>query len=249
MKDERQIKPESFRLAKFNKTEDNVVYTFWILLGKILNLPQSGNIVQSIKTYFLKVLKYRNAHFYAVPNNMSSGSRELLLAFAYLVGKNYLNKHLINLISNSLFNPDLQLEDNEVCLNNCSLNLNQIKNERDFKNMLKWIEGQIIFNHREYQEYRGGLYNLWLKKNGYNVNTCPNISSLNEIEIHALCSEKDGREFLEGTEIVSKVLHSHIKWLQVQSEFWEWMNSVLLERQKNINKLNLKELNNYVDSI
>ncbi|KAF5304933.1 hypothetical protein FQR65_LT00817 [Abscondita terminalis] len=245
------FKPEFFRLAKFNKNDDNVVCTFWVLLGRLLDIPQSENFVHQIKRHFLSVVKYKNAHFYALPEDMSSGSRELLLAVAYLLAQNYLNKNVMKIVSNSLFNSNIKFEDdNEINTpSKYTFDLDQIKTEDDVENALKWIDGQIAYNEREYQEYRDSFYKLWMKKNNFYVNTCYTVPYLSELEIIALCNEAEGKEFLERTEIVTKVVHNHRKWLHVQSEFWKWMNSVILEREKNLKGINMKDLNNYVLSL
>ncbi|KAF5280073.1 hypothetical protein FQA39_LY18157 [Lamprigera yunnana] len=240
------LKPEIFRLAKHNKTNDDVIKTFWTLLSKILNLPENKNIVQAVKYYFLNVLKYKNLNFYALPENMSSGSRELLLAFGFIFGNDHLNNTVKNLIADSLFNYNMTLtRDDQFEPKKYTFSPKCIKTKNDFENVLKWINGQIVLNQREYKEYCDGFHKLLLKKNHMEVYSDVNVKQLSELEIVALSNEKDAKEFLSATEFVSKVVHNHIKWLNVESEFWEWMSSVLIALQKDTKPLNFKELQNY----
>lgn len=133
----------------------------------MIHLPPSDEIVLNVKRHFLKNLKYKSIQFYALPEDMSNGSRELLLAFAYLISHDYLNKHVKKVVSNSSLNPYYQpkLDDLQYKVENYTLNIKQIKNDDDFENALQWIEGRIKHNKKIISEYQTCLEKFSLKVN------------------------------------------------------------------------------------
>ncbi|KAK5647542.1 hypothetical protein RI129_002434 [Pyrocoelia pectoralis] len=241
------LKAESFRLAKYNKSEGSNVKTLWKLISKIIDISPSDSIVTNVKSYFLNVLKYKSVHFYSLPEDMSYGSRELLISFAYLIANNYLNNHITDLVNRSIFNQKNRSYSSSSDIPNSkqySFNLKQIiKNDQDFENTLHWINGQIEYNKRQCDEYREAIQKLLLKV------IDPIISSLSELEILALTNEKHCKIFLEKARGVSKAVHLHTKWLSVQSSFWKWMESVIIERDKDVKGFSWKELNSYCNSL
>ncbi|PSN50767.1 hypothetical protein C0J52_05963 [Blattella germanica] len=82
------IRPEHFRLSKFDKTEDNSVCQMWEILYKIckelLEHLIEDDVVTTVKMCFA-MLGYRCLDFYCLPPDMSNGSRELLLALGWLL--------------------------------------------------------------------------------------------------------------------------------------------------------------------
>ncbi|XP_069118884.1 LOW QUALITY PROTEIN: tubulin epsilon and delta complex protein 1-like [Argopecten irradians] len=95
-----KIKAEVFRLAKFNSDEATV--PFWRLLFELLYFMKYGVIddvtikayseltQEELAVYVKKSMQSRGFYskeFSLLPNDMSSGSRELLLAFAWLMCK------------------------------------------------------------------------------------------------------------------------------------------------------------------
>ncbi|KAF2901761.1 hypothetical protein ILUMI_04419 [Ignelater luminosus] len=243
-----KMKPEMFRLAKFNKSDDDIVKTFWILLSNMINLPSTDEIVLNVKRHFLN-LKYKSLQFYALPEDMLNGSRELLLAFAYLVSQDYLNKYVKTMVSNSSLNPYYQpkIEDLQYKVENYTFNLKQIKSDNDFENALQWIEGRIKHNKKIMSEYQTCFEKFSIKLCRRNL--MPHPEQLSVPAILALNSAEHAKTFLESTENVFKILENHERWLRTQSAFWDWMNSVLLERQKHSHVINPEKLDKFLAAI
>ncbi|KAJ8309115.1 hypothetical protein KUTeg_013989 [Tegillarca granosa] len=95
-----KIKAEIFRLAKFN--DEDATESFWKLLFELLYFCKYGVIDEvTIKAYSelsreelavyvkreMQALGFTSYAFSSLPNDMSQGSRELLLAFAWLLCK------------------------------------------------------------------------------------------------------------------------------------------------------------------
>lgn len=86
-----QVSAESFRLAKFDK--DEATESLWLTLRTVLSVddlePESirrDNIVSFCK-HKLFHKGYRVKKFYQLPEDMSCGSRELMLALGWLIAK------------------------------------------------------------------------------------------------------------------------------------------------------------------
>ncbi|KAB0804574.1 hypothetical protein PPYR_01544 [Photinus pyralis] len=160
------LKAENFRLAKYNKSEVQNVKTFWRLLSRMVDV-NSENTVTYVKSYFLKVLKYKSLHFYSLPEDMSCGSRELLIALAYLIANEFLNNRIQDIINKSVFNPNKQSHSSPDTSSDSKEDSNivvkQIKNNEDLENMMQWIDGQIEYNNRQCWEYQEAIKKLLLK--------------------------------------------------------------------------------------
>lgn len=158
-----ELKPEYFRLAKFNKSEDNIVPIFWNLLSKFPDKIATSNIVRNTKLYLAKN-KYQSIEFFGLTENMSDGSRELLLALGFLISTGSLHNIVNKEIRNCPFDPSYS----PVLRNgNFSKQYNmedfKISTKNDLKNVTQWIDGKIKFSERMVFDYEIQLKKLETK--------------------------------------------------------------------------------------
>lgn len=127
----------------------------WRLLNKFSQKYYINNTVFNAK-YNLKLLKYNSLQFFALPDDMSGGSRELLIAFAYLLGNGNLNSIVLEELKKSLLNKDFTPENdfiikvNNVQRNSCNI---ECRTTMDCENLLEWIKGKIFYNRKLIEEY------------------------------------------------------------------------------------------------
>lgn len=139
------------------------VEVFWNLLYLCSKKSDSTNIVQCVKYHFASLL-YRNAEFYALPDDMSYGSRELLLAFSWLLCKNQV---LENHLKQELSKSDISKEFNLRFLNRSDNNepLPTLQTIEDYFNYIMRLSGRINDNIKKLNEYKTKTLCLTTKVN------------------------------------------------------------------------------------
>ncbi|XP_049960467.1 tubulin epsilon and delta complex protein 1-like isoform X2 [Schistocerca serialis cubense] len=160
------IKPEHFKSAKFNENKENNVRELWnvlrsLCLGLELKLPAVGDDIQFVKMSLL-VLGYENFEFYSLPSDMSSGSRELLIAFSWLIAKTNVLESIVQqkvlespLVSEYGNTQHVQLE--------TSVTSNQkadVKNDNDCMHYILLMAGKISHNLKIITETSKEMINL-----------------------------------------------------------------------------------------
>ncbi|KAG6925169.1 tubulin epsilon and delta complex protein 1-like, partial [Chelydra serpentina] len=150
--------PETFRLAKFNRPEASL--QIWRLLYSLLKQihdrgwtePDTiGTQIRFVKSV-LRYHGYGRPEFYQLPSDGSQGSRELLLAFSWLLNR-------INLLEQLLTANRVKIGD-EASVCTCEDNLSnswkdrtEIALERPLKRdvdvrYLQWLNGRLRFQWR-----------------------------------------------------------------------------------------------------
>ncbi|XP_018569533.1 uncharacterized protein C14orf80 homolog [Anoplophora glabripennis] len=217
--------PEYFRLAKFDKNEDNVIPVLWSTLN-LLTTKQSQTKVEEIKDH-MKSLNYSSTLFYILPGDFSSGSRELLLAIAFIIAKDLSN--LINEeIKQSPFDDSFSLID----LEDVAIQKPEVPNmmgDTDMKNYIMWLKGRTRQNKKMTKEYETQITKIYEKLNSLLNNKSNGKLLLNEVL--ALSSKKYCKEFLEKCSRIMDLLECYQEWNRKQKIFWKWMASVLYERE------------------
>lgn len=114
---------------------------FWNLLQK-LTKSSNSNLVDGVKLSLFS-MNYRCMTFYSLPNDMSCGSRELLIAFGFVIAKtNILYELIQRRIENTPFNPKYSIL-TKTRVNPITFDENNLQNDKDKKNAKRWIEGRI----------------------------------------------------------------------------------------------------------
>ncbi|XP_050306153.1 uncharacterized protein LOC126743209 isoform X2 [Anthonomus grandis grandis] len=213
------LKPEHFRLAKFNKTEDNVASTFMTALTKIVNKQTPKELQEHMHT-----LNYKRKQFYNVNLENCTESRELLLALAYLV-LTMLQADLLQKLDSVAECPNVS----QPVLEEPELSMSNLKGQ-DLKNYKLWLSGKIISNKNMKSEY-----DEIIKKLQNKFNKLLNIkahSSLTLYEILALKNAEIKDQYIQDTEYIVSIMHVYTEWAKKEKIFWKWMGTVLEEVKK-----------------
>lgn len=128
---------------------------FWRLLNQFARKNYLNDTVYNVK-YYLKLQKYNSLQFFALPNDKSQGSRELLIALAFLIAKDELNNIVYEEVNQSPFQNERNSKESFTLKNgNLEYNYrNQCKTATDSENLVKWLKGRIAYNKKLTQEYK-----------------------------------------------------------------------------------------------
>lgn len=215
------LKPEYFRLAKFNKRDENVVPVLWNLIHKVLN--EDNTVIVKKK---LHELNYKRDEFYSC-TELNCESRELLLVIGFLTAI-LLDSILNNEIKKSVFSKTFIPYKNPKCSHHTNRNQRfewQKLNRHELENYRKWLCGKICANKNMISEYTHNI-----SKMEKQFNSALNIKAngkLTVFEILALKNKAVGEEFIEGAEPLLSILGVYTEWLKQEKYFWKWMESVV----------------------
>ncbi|XP_033734862.1 tubulin epsilon and delta complex protein 1-like [Pecten maximus] len=240
-----KVKAEVFRLAKFNS--DEAAIPFWRLLFELLYFLKYGVIddvtikayseltQEELAVYVKKSMQNRGFYskeFSLLPIDMSSGSRELLLAFAWLMCKeNVIVKFMEQCSSpvdeNTLSVYEFDLEENIHSSNYlaCSKSLNPVQKVQH----LQLLNGKMRSSLKR-------LYNLQRErvKLDHKVHECtqgvslsPSLSHLTALEVHMLKHPELLKKVFHLLEKDNERLQILLVWSEQEERFWKWMESVL----------------------
>ena len=236
-----KINAEIFRQAKFDLVE--AVRPFWMLLHDVLLFIVHGEIESHIlndeqTTIFVKSglynADYRCNAFFGLPSSMNSGSRELLIAFGWLVAKSNLISHFIDRADTPLF--DLLINGKEHVDELSTLELKNLNLNDGLNKLLCSYRGQKLEwrNHRQ-------MFNLIAKKvveRNYRSDDLSLQSFLKEgtvLDLFVTMCPKQKRELeIELLEKERTAVKCFIKWIENESLFWKWLSSVIDEKKKTL---------------
>nr|XP_022329007.1 uncharacterized protein C14orf80 homolog [Crassostrea virginica] len=239
-----KLKAEVFRLAKFDK--DEATLPFWKMLFELLYYRKYGVIDEvTIKAFSeltteelvvyvkqeLQNLGFLSKEFSLLPNDASSGSRELLLAFAWLLCKQ-------NLVDKFMDNCSSPIEDasllNEAESNNTAQEVRSLALSASLSPVQKVQQLQLL-NGKLRSSLRR-LYALQREKAKlqHRVNECtqgasltPDMPHLSSLEVHLLRHPLLMNKIM-GLLEKDNVRLAHLQeWKNQEQVFWKWMESVL----------------------
>ncbi|KAK7873143.1 hypothetical protein R5R35_006365 [Gryllus longicercus] len=235
------MKNEHFRLAKFNSTKEDTVSQFWQLLFRIchdefkVNIFYGENIVNFVKLN-LALLKYDSLQFYSLPTDMSSGSRELLLAFAWLLASQDILERATHrkIVNSNASREYAHLDFCEISTNETDLNIN-IKTLQSACDCLLWYAGKISQNLRAIDELGKEWMHITTKIHSETQNACglPHLSTGDAKLIYDTKDSSNGYEHLFNCTLL---LETRSSWSKKCSTFWEWMETVVAERDKEVSQ-------------
>lgn len=230
------IKSEHFRSAKFNQNEDNTVSMLWkvlhsLCLGLELKLPAVPDDLQFVKMSFL-VLGYENFEFYSLPSDMSSGSRELLIAFSWLIAKTNI---LESIVQQKVLESPLISEYGNTWREQfeASFTSNQkadVKSDNDCMQYILLMAGKINHNLKIITETSQELINL-VSKVHQSTTTVTGLPHLSVVETRLLKDPEKYTSELKEIKRLALVIETWRQWLNRSTLFWEWMAGVLIERK------------------
>eukprot|EP00062_Callorhinchus_milii_P020971 gi/632977201/ref/XP_007905217.1/ PREDICTED: uncharacterized protein C14orf80 homolog isoform X1 [Callorhinchus milii] len=230
------LTPELFRQAKLGR--EHVAAEFWKMLYCLLrqvcedtsrvDTPPMVDQVEYVKAA-LAHYGYGLRDLYCLPADGSAGSRELLLAFSWLLQKINLLKQLMNV-------HRLRLGD-ETSLCTCrradALDLAEeaVTRSRAWVDIrrLQCLHGKLCFRwralHSAEHERCAALYKIHSYTRG--CSTDLNTDHLSVMETRLIQDPKYGTEMLQLLELESSWLEAYLEWKQCEGIYWQWMESVL----------------------
>lgn len=104
-------------------------------------------------------LDYNCVQFYSLPDSMNNGSRELLIALSFLIGKGLLTEKVRNEIENSPFHESYKFDKN-VDVSYADFTYENLQDEKDLLNAKKWIEGKMKLNRKINSDYEQQINKL-----------------------------------------------------------------------------------------
>ncbi|XP_017891905.1 uncharacterized protein LOC108632095 [Ceratina calcarata] len=241
------IKPEHFRLAKFNTASENVSDEFW----KVLNILSYHavkekqmdigvlrcDVVGATKLYFA-YLNYSAIEFYASGQH-SKNNRPLLLAFAWILG----TQNVLNIITRiNLTKSQLGRE--------CSYSLNKLQKKGTKYsiplsltaqiNHALYLNGKVNYNIKEISELVSEKIKLTAKAHAatINVSGLPHLSVseaalVKHISATNTLSVQD-KKHIKELHAIANLLDIHMKWSKKEHVFFEWMVTVVEEHNKSL---------------
>ncbi|XP_053330845.1 tubulin epsilon and delta complex protein 1 isoform X2 [Spea bombifrons] len=222
--------PETFRRAKFNRPE--ACPEFWKLLHCVFTQIYERNenkIVENQVMYVKSVLRnqgYGRSAFYNLPCDGTEGSRELLLAFSWLLDK-------LNLLERLLEVNRVKLGDEIKCQRELSPKENGDVFSSDKQQIhiryLVWLNGKLQLCwrtlHGAHQEKCALLNKIHSYTRGCHVDQ--NIKHFSFVETDLVQQPESSIKLLELLECENSLLQTYLEWKQVEPVYWKWMESVL----------------------
>ena len=249
-----KISPEMFRLAKFDKPE--ACEPLWKFLLHIVtfiehikdNVPQSYQpdkgdtrlvlCVARVKM-FLYNLGYTRSEFYHA--TCLSGSRELLLAFGWLLNEVQLlqmmriyhlkQAHMQSVETNSgyhlaitsLLDEVLHMEEECTDIDAKLKDSNQVS---DCIQKLTWLNGRICMSYRQLAETYASLGKLFHRLDRYSHNETRQ-TPISFYGWYLLMHPRELSRQLKRLEHHTLALQSIMEWQHHDKIFWKWMESVI----------------------
>ncbi|XP_067912825.1 tubulin epsilon and delta complex protein 1 isoform X2 [Heterodontus francisci] len=228
------IYPEIFRQAKFDRKEATA--EFWKLLHWLLKLVNEDGPCEVIdladQIEYVKAAVcyygYGFMDFYQLPADGTWGSRDLLLAFSWLLQKIHLLEQLLNL-------QRLHVED-QVSLCTCRqaipispVERSDLRDGRHPAGMdvryLQCLQGKLRFRWRSLysaqQERCSALYKIHLYTRG--CSSSQSIDHLSATETRLIQDPKQCGEFVQLLERENMRLEAYLEWKQLEPLYWQWM--------------------------
>ena len=252
-----KVTPEMFRQAKFNNPE--ATKPFWILLFEMLHCAvyrkfefhtkKIDYIVPCVKTIFYD-LGYRSQDFLELGSSPLEGSRELLIAFGWLIGKFEIMDQLVNNAERVCF---------DLLLGKGAEYDKELRNPAtDFVNLNDSLDHILVSYNRSNMEWKSlrqlcrGLVkravNSDFKMETDDVSLQMFLKNASFLEVVAIFGSKTDQDRIMLTlEKENMLLNAYAKWLKNEELFWKWMSSVVEEKQSDIKQKGRKCLDRKVD--
>ena len=251
-----KITPEQFRLAKFNKNE--VTGVMWKLLFETnwflkfntfhatadFDCNQTGDMIMWTKQELFKKGYYIKS-FYDLPEDMTVGSRDILLAFGWLMSKSRLLHRFLN-NCNNVFEECLPI-DWESQIESCSSNSK--KTEKISRNLLDrtdesmnieqlaWMVGNLIFTCKGLFSAENQLVSLVGKIHSATDGANTPKGHLSALEVFLLRHPKELTRFSQKTQQYNIYLENLLQFVEMQDVFWKWLESVCEARISECNNV------------
>ncbi|KAF3429795.1 hypothetical protein E2986_01478 [Frieseomelitta varia] len=245
------MKPEYFRLAKFNSMAENVADAFWKALNilghhavkekQIETDFKQYDTLRTTKLYFA-YLQYPAIEFYAL-SEKSKNNRPLLLAFAWLLGTQDILNIIIRInLSNSVLGRECSQ------LNSVEKKETQYNVPETFSaqiNNILYLNGKVNYNIKEISELISQKAKLVSRIHAASVNVSglPHVSVSEAALIKRVSTtnknalSNEDKKYIKELSTIASLLDVHMKWSKKKHIFFEWMVTVVQEHNKSERQL------------
>ncbi|NXD28659.1 TEDC1 protein, partial [Spelaeornis formosus] len=227
--------PDTLRRARFDRPQASL--DFWRLLYVLLKQIHGGTWTESdaigAQVRFVKWALwyhgYGRPQLQRLPADGSAGSRELLLAFSWLL-------HSLGLLELLLARNRVQTGDEaSVCTCEDELPSSQEgtseagPQDRVDVRYLQWLTGRLRLQwcslHAQHQEQCKLLHKIHLFTSGSHVDQ--NLSHFSVTEADLIRHPENYKQLLQLLESETMQLEAFLEWKQLEPVYWQWMETVL----------------------
>ena len=234
-----EISPESFRQAKFDMNDTTP--TLWRTLHTVLCI-NTFRPIDSSKHNLVNLCKhamfqkgYKVTDFYNLPEDMSRGSRELMLALGWLMSKEDILSELISRLEPLIFeDPPIDLYSNDKIPLPKTLDHDRgcerkgPKNPAHVAELLKLKYHKLSLALRSLlaskREYTRAICKLHSVPKGAKFSSSSHFSSQ---DIYFLCHPQELLKYEERVGWFCNYAKALLLWVANEATFWKWMTSVL----------------------
>lgn len=234
-----QVSAESFRLAKFDKNETTA--KLWRTLYTVLCIQHFQPIDESIQD-LVHLCKhkmfqkgYRTRSFYFLPEDMSHGSRELMLALGWLMAKEDVLTMFINGLEPLILeDPPIDMALYEKIPLTATVDHQKTPKQKDLQNPVHVAE-RLTLN---YNKLNLTLRSLLASRNEYTKIICKlhsvpkrakshTSSHFSSQDVYHLCYPQEMLKCQERLQWFCNYGKAILFWAVNEVTFWKWMTSVL----------------------
>ncbi|NXX26254.1 TEDC1 protein, partial [Nicator chloris] len=227
--------PDTLRLARFDRPQASL--DFWRLLYGLLKQIHRGKWTESdaigAQVRFVKSALwyhgYGRPRLQQLPADGSAGSRELLLAFSWLLPSLGLLELL--LARNRVRTGD----ETSVCTCEDELPKSQEgtteagPEDRVDVRYLQWLNGRLRLQwcslHAQHQEQCKLLHKIHLFTSGSHMDQ--NLGHFSVTETDLIRRPENYKQLLQLLEAETMQLEAFLEWKQLEPVYWQWMEAVL----------------------
>ncbi|OCT68809.1 tubulin epsilon and delta complex protein 1 isoform X2 [Xenopus laevis] len=249
------LNPETFRRAKFDRPE--TAPEFWnllyCLLTKIYQVrygsPVSINEPENLenRTSYVKTVLWHQGYgrsaFYHLPFDGSQGSRELLLAFSWLLLRMRPLERILQMNRVSV--------GDEISFCMCP-GKEDLKENKDSESLdgrevdvryLQWLNGKLSFCwrslHAAHQEKCTLQHKIHSYTQGCHVDQ--SVSHLSVLETDLVRHPENYTKLLQLLQSENTNLEAYMEWKRLEPVYWQWMVSVLESTPENDQGLSMQD--------
>ncbi|NWT53453.1 TEDC1 protein, partial [Erythrocercus mccallii] len=227
--------PDTLRRARFDRPQASL--DFWRLLYVLLKQIHGGRWTESdaigAQVSFVKSALwyhgYGRPQLHRLPADGSAGSRELLLAFSWLL-------HRLGLLEQLLARNRVQTGD-EASACTCEDELPNSQEgtaeagpeDRVDVRYLQWLSGRLRLQwcslHAQHQEQCKLLHKIHLFTSGSHMDQ--NLRHFSVTETDLIRRPENYKQLLQLLESETMQLEAFLEWKQLEPVYWQWMETVL----------------------
>ncbi|ELT99332.1 hypothetical protein CAPTEDRAFT_222625 [Capitella teleta] len=250
-----KVKAETFRLAKFN--DDNAVAVMWKLLfellyfceyGKIddITIKASSKLTREELVVYVKTELQKRGFFsndLSHPSSLAKcGSRELLLAFAWLLCREDIITRFMQKCTSPLQEQDtafLYAQERKFLASEMPETTNPVSRVRQ----LLWLNNKLQLSLRSLYALNREKMSLQHKIHGATsgVSVVPEKNHLSMLEVFMLRKPELLKKNLQLLVKDNERLQNLLKWRENEDVFWRWMESVLDAKEQQKTACGLQE--------